>query len=232
MEKALQEYRMVRRGDRILIGISGGPDSLSLFHLLRERFQHQRDIYLLAAHIDLGFPQSGSPQSEILESHFRASGIDYRVIHTNISAKFLADDAKKNPCFICSLYRRRKIYELAHAESCNKIAYGHHKDDIVETLLINILFGRKIEAIRPVQEVFQGKMSIIRPLSYVEEELLKKYAVESGLPQLSRLCPYDGQTRRQKIKEMISDLQKSEAHANIRENIFKSLSHVSLDIGP
>jgi tRNA 2-thiocytidine biosynthesis protein TtcA len=126
------------------------------------------------------------------------------------------------------LNRRRKIYEIAHHEGCNKIAYGHHKDDIVETLLINILFGRKIEAMCPVQEVFKGRMHVIRPLMYVEEALLKKFASESGLPDLPRPCPVDGHTRRQKVKDLIAALQKEEKNANITGNIFKSLSHINL----
>ena len=230
MEKAIQEYRMIEDGDRVLIGVSGGPDSLSLLHLLKERQRYADEAHaLLAVHIDLGFKQAEPENWRTLQSHIQDLGVDYRIVHTDISRHALAPDAKKNPCFICSIHRRRKIYELAHREGCNKIAYGHHKDDIVETLLINILFGRKIEAMNPVQEVFKGRMHIIRPLAYVEEELLKKFAREQKLPGLPRLCPADGRTRRQKVKEIIADLQDSEKKANIRENIFKALAHVHVD---
>ncbi|HEX9934852.1 MAG TPA: ATP-binding protein, partial [bacterium] len=156
-------------------------------------------------------------------------GVPHCFVHTEIARSALDEQARKNPCFICSMYRRREIYRIAHAEKCNKIAYGHHQDDIVETLLINILYGRKIGAMNPVQEVFKGQMHIIRPFVYVEEELLKKYALEAGLPVLPRRCPVDGGTRRQKIKEMIRSLQKDEPHANIRKNIFKALQHVEMD---
>jgi tRNA 2-thiocytidine biosynthesis protein TtcA len=127
------------------------------------------------------------------------------------------------------MYRRKEIYKIAAGEKCNKIAYGHHQDDIIETLLINILYGRKIGAMNPVQDVFGGKMRIIRPFVYVEEAMLKKFASEAGLPVLPRLCPMDGNTRRQKVKELIRSLQKSEKYANIRKNIFKALQHVELD---
>ncbi len=103
---------------------------------------------------------------------------------------------------------------MAHEQRCNKIAYGHHKDDIVETLLINILYGRKIEAMNTVQEIFKGKMHIIRPLAYIEEDLLKEFAEESNLPVLSNPCPMDGHTRRQKIKELIVSPTSNEKRMN------------------
>lgn len=233
MEKAIQEYRMIEDGDRILIGVSGGPDSLSLLRLMLGRQKYGREkCDLIVGHIDLGFRQKKPTNRSRLESYFQSLDVDYRIVQTDISEHALAPDAKKNPCFICAIQRRRKTYELAHREHCNKIAYGHHKDDIVETLLINILFGRKIEAMNPVQEVFKGRMHIVRPLAYVEEELLKKFAKEQSFPKLPRLCPADGKTRRQKVKEIIATLQDTEKKANIRENIFKALSHVNIDFQP
>lgn len=233
MEKAILEYDMIQEGDRILVGVSGGPDSLSLLKLLHERQAYSEPrATVLACHVTMGFEESGRPFWKTLEDHFKDIGVDYRIVHTDISRQALAPDAKKNPCFICSMYRRKKVYEVAYEEGCKKIANGHHKDDIVETLLINILYGRKIEAMNPIQEVFHGQMHVIRPLAYVEEELLKKFAIESNLPETVRLCPMDGQTRRQRIKEMIADLQSQEKHANIRENIFKALRHVNIRFSP
>ena len=233
MEKAILDYAMIKSGDRILVGVSGGPDSLTLLKLLHDRFIYVKDDFsLFVLHIDLGF-QEAEPKSWFrLELYFQELGVDYRIVHTDISSRALDPRARKNPCFICSLNRRRAVYETAHEQGCNKIAYGHHKDDIVETLLINILYGRKIEAMCPVQEIFRGKMHIIRPLTYVEENLLKKFAQESNLPALPRLCPADGKTRRQRVKEIISSLQRSEKNANIRENIFKSLRHVKITSTP
>ncbi len=233
MEKAIREYRMIQKGDRILVGVSGGPDSLALLHLLHERHIFgEHDFSMVVIHVDLGFDGQGTSGWKKLEDHFRKLSVDHRIVHTQISKEALDPDARKNPCFICSHHRRRRMYEAAHREGCNKIAYGHHKDDIVETLLINILYGRKIEAMSPVQEVFRGKMHIIRPLAYIEEELLKKFALESGLPELPKLCPVDGQTRRQRVKEIIAGLQEEEKNANIRENIFRSLKHVNIAFLP
>ena len=226
MAKALLDYHMIEKGDRILIGVSGGADSLSLLKLLSDEFiQKINPFSLIAVHINLGFQENEPKQWNLLETYFQRLGMEYRIVHTEISNQAFAPDAKKNPCFICSLYRRKKIYEIAHTEQCNKIAYGHHRDDVVETLLINILYGRKIEAMNPVQEVFKGKIHIIRPLIYIEENMLKQFARESEFPVFTKLCPMDGSSRRQKVKEMINHLQAEKSHANIRQNIFRSLSH-------
>ena len=233
MEKAILTYRMIEEGDRVLVGVSGGADSLSLLKLLHERSDHGTDDYsLVAVHVDLGFRETEPRASEVLASYFQTLGVDYRIVHTDISRDALDPKARKNPCFICSLYRRKRIYETAEEEGCNKIAYGHHKDDIVETLLINILYGRKIETMSPVQTLFRGRMYVIRPLTYVKADRLKKYARESGLPVVPRLCPVDGKTRRQKINDMIDALQRGEENANIRENVFRSLVHVNMDFAP
>jgi tRNA 2-thiocytidine biosynthesis protein TtcA len=221
---------MFREGDRILMGVSGGPDSLALLSLLHEgSLGLPRPGALIALHVDLGFSQAPPQNREQLEQYFRSRSIEYRIVQTEISGKALDPNARKNPCFICSMYRRRVVYETAHREGCTKIAYGHHKDDLIETLLINILYGRKIEAMNPVQNVFRGKMHIIRPLVYIWEEELKQYALEQSFPVLPRLCPMDGKSRRHKIKKMIRTLQEGEKNANIRENIFKSLKHVNVD---
>src|SRR4030042_3572975 len=214
MDKAFIDFSMLAPDDRILVGVSGGADSLSLLRLLHDKFDTSRTSRLIAVHVDLGSepPETGAWKN--LETYFQSLDFPYRIIHTRISSITLAPDAKKNPCFICSHNRRRKIYEIAHAEGCKKIAYGHHKDDIIETLLINIIYGRRIEAMYPVQEVFKGKMAIIRPFTYVDETMLKRFAEEQGLPVLPRQCPVDRHSRRQIIKDLIQDLQTRQPHAN------------------
>ena len=231
VEKAIYDFNMIEAGDRILIGVSGGSDSLALLKMIHDGLPLvTKDFSYIVAHIDMGFDSPPPQLWKNLETHFQSIGVVYEIVHTNIAELALDPNAKKNPCFICSHNRRRKIYELAHKLGCNKIAYGHHKDDIIETLLINILYGRRIEAMSPIQEVFQGRMHIIRPFTYVEEELIKKFAVESKLPVAPKLCEMDGNTRRETVKQMIAQIQAKEKKQNIRENIFKSLRYVNMDI--
>jgi tRNA 2-thiocytidine biosynthesis protein TtcA len=222
---------MIRPGDRIAVCVSGGPDSLSLLNLFLDGFGYAtNDFTLLAVHVDMGFPQTDGPKNrQVLEAHFRDLRVDHRIDQTRIADEILSPEARKNPCFICSLQRRKRVYEIAHSEKCNVVAYGHHQDDIIETLLLNILYGRKIGTMYPVQTLFGDRMTLIRPFVYIEEARLKRFARESRLPQLPRLCPMDGNTRRQRVKEEIARLQKTERHADIRKNIFKSLYHLELE---
>lgn len=229
IEKAILDYRMIEKGDRILLGVSGGSDSLALLKFFSDGFIHvTSDFSFMVGVIDLGFNESNPEENKILESHFNRLNINYQIVKTQINQKAFDPNAKKNPCFICSMFRRRYLYELAHRQHCNKIAYGHHKDDIIETLLLNIIYGREINTMNPVQEIFQGSKTIIRPLTYVDESLIKKFARESKLPIVPKHCPMDGRSRRQKIKKFIANLQKDEKNANIRENIFKSINHVKI----
>ena len=222
---------MITHGDRVLVGVSGGADSLTLLSLMAERQRHVPPPFVLvAAHIDGGFPGSDPQNLVRLESHFQSLDVPYRIIKAPIAQKALDPQATKNPCFICAHERRRAIYHLAHELGCNKIAYAHHKDDIIETLLLNILYGRRVEAMHPVQEVFGGSMHIIRPLALTDEWQVKAYAREQALPTWPKVCPIDGNSRRQKIKELIRTLQAGEKNANIRENIFKAMHHVNLDM--
>ena len=227
-EKAIYDFGMINPGDRVLIGLSGGADSMALMQIFMGGFvQVTSDFEWVAVHVDTGMPVEQETRQD-WESFVESLGIDFRLIRTKIWDSAFAPDATKRPCFICSMYRRQRIYEAADNYHCNKIAYAHHKDDIVETLLLNILYGRKIEAMHPVQEVFRGTMHIIRPFCYIEEPLIKKLTGESGLPVLPKACPMDGQSHRQKVKDIIAILQTGEKNANIRENIFKSMSHIHL----
>ena len=231
MEKGIVDFRMIRPGDRIAVGVSGGPDSLSLLNLLLDGFGYAtNDFTLVAVHIDMGFAHPGGKRNrDLLEGHFRDLRVNYRIVQTAIAEEILPPKARKNPCFVCSLLRRKAVYEAADSEKCNKIAYGHHQDDIVETLLLNILYGRKIGTMYPVQPVFRNRFTLIRPFVYIEEAQLKRFAAQSRLPLTQRLCPMDGNTRRQRVKEMIALLQRTERFANIRKNIFKSLYHMELE---
>jgi len=232
MEKAILEYKMIEKGDRVLVGVSGGVDSLTLLRLLAERSSYiDPNFTITAVHIDLGFKKNKG-YWYTLEHFFKDTDVEYQIIPTQISKIAFACEATKNPCFICSHYRRKKIYKIAHQLGCNKIAYGHHKDDIIETLLMNILYSRKIESMSPVQEIFKGNIYIIRPLTYVYEHMIKKFSKENKFPVLKSGCPVDGYTRRDKVKAIIKELQKQEKKANIKENIFKSLRHVNISFEP
>ena len=225
MGKAIHRYGLIQDGDRILVGVSGGKDSLTLLHLLQERRKHVPiDYELIPAHIDLGFE---SEKAKILKDFFEAQGLSYHIEFTDIGRKANSPENRENPCFLCSWERRKRIFHLAHRLKCNKIALGHHKDDIIETLFLNIFYSGEISTMLPIQTLFNGKITLIRPLVLLEEKKIERFAIEMGLPFGSSGCPSSGKTKRKEVKELIEVLGKK--NRRVKGNIFRSLSNIKLD---
>ncbi len=223
--KAVHRYGLIQDGDRILVGVSGGKDSLSLLHLLKERLKRVPIHYeLFTAHIDLGFDTG---RAEILRDYFEKEGLTYHIEFTDIGKKANSPENRENPCFLCAWERRKKLFQLANRFKCNKVALGHHKDDIIETLLLNIFYSGEISTMLPLQALFKGKITIIRPLSLLEEKTIAKFARATHLPFGPSGCPSSGKTKRREVKEIIETL--SRKNHRVKGNIFRSLSNVKLD---
>ncbi len=229
IEKAIVDYQLIAQKDHVLVGVSGGADSLSLLDLLDSKMLFVPQFSFTPVYIDLGF----DPLYETyhtLENYFTKKGYPFVLEKTDIGPLSHSDYNRKNPCFLCSRLRRKRIFELAAALGCNKIALAHHQDDIIETLLINMFYAREISTMNPAQSIFQGKMTIIRPLSYLRESLVKRYARERRLPVTSTLCPTGETSRRAYIKKVLSELEKD--NRLIRSNIFKAMGRVKTDYLP
>jgi tRNA 2-thiocytidine biosynthesis protein TtcA len=225
MGKAIHRYGLIQEGDRILVGVSGGKDSLTLLTLLSERAKRVPIHYdLLAVHVDLGFESSGA---EMLKEFFEAKKIAYHIEPTRIAELANGPDNRENPCFLCSWERRKRVFSLAQRFGCNKVAFGHHKDDIIETLLLNIFYSAEISTMLPVQPLFHGKITLIRPLALLEERKIERFAKEMGLPYFPCECPASGRSKRKKVKEWIGALEKE--NRRIKGNIFRALSNIKLD---
>ena len=225
MGKAIHRYGLIQNGDRILVGVSGGKDSITLLHLLHERKKRVPTHYeLIPVHIDLGF---GSAQAEILKGYFEAHGLSYHIEFTDIGKRANGPENRENPCFLCSWERRKKLFHIAQRLKCNKIAFGHHRDDIIETLLLNIFYSAEISTMLPLQPLFKGKITLIRPLALVEERKIERFAREMGLPYSPSGCPVSGMTKRKEVKELIGTLEKK--NCRVKGNIFRSLSNIKLD---
>ena len=228
MEIAITDFDMIRSGDRVLLGLSGGIDSIVLLKMLSGRkIFIPKDFSIFAVHIDLGFTAPDYSHLEKMEMYLKENNHQYHIEKTEIGSYAHSIKNKKRPCFICSRWRRKRIIELADEHGCNKIAFGHHKDDVIETLLINMFYGREISAINPNQELFKGKFHIIRPFVYLWEDKIKLYAERNNLPYFKNPCPSDDNTRRAYIKKLLKQLQRDERL--IKENLFKSLRHVKHD---
>lgn len=229
LEKAVMDYDMIRKGDKVLVGVSGGIDSLALLDLLNTAMIYVPNFTIQAVNIDMGF----DPEFRAyrwLENYLQDHDYDYRMEKTDIGIVSHSDVNRKNPCFLCSRLRRRRMFEIAAETGCSKIAFAHHKDDIIETLLINMFYGREISTMMPNQSIFDGELQIIRPLSYIDESLVKKYGRERGFPALENMCPTSKSSRRMYIKNLLRQLEKD--NKDIRDNIYRAMGHVKLDYLP
>jgi len=226
MEIAARDYGMLSEGDSVLVGVSGGRDSMALLDLLNTPMVFLPSFSVMAVHIDPGFDESYKGYN-ILEKYLKDNAYNYVMDKTDIGPLAHSDYNRKNPCFLCSRLRRKRIFEIADEYGCNKIAFAHHKDDIIETLLINMFYAREISTMVPNQTIFKGKYHIIRPFAYIREGLIKKYAKERGFPVVKDGCPTAKVSRRRYIKKVLDELEKE--NKDIRENIFKSMRHIKTD---
>ncbi|MEN6489076.1 MAG: ATP-binding protein [Smithella sp.] len=226
LEKAVLDFKMIEEGDRLLIGVSGGADSFALLDLLDSPMIFVPGFYFIAVNIDIGFDPDYIAYNQ-LEKYLQENNYPYVLEKTDIGLLAHSEYNKKNPCFLCSRLRRKRIFEIAEEKGCNKIAFAHHQDDIIETLLLNMFYGREISTMMPNQTIFGGKLHIIRPLAYLTEELVKKYSREQQFPTVKNECPSSENSRRIYIKKLLNELERE--NKDIRHNIFQAMSHVKPD---
>lgn len=229
LEKAVMDYGMIAAGDRVLVGVSGGMDSMALLDLLNTPMVHVPPFSLVAVHIDHGFDPDGAGCG-IIARYLNAGGYDAVLERSDIGPLSHSEYNRKNPCFLCSRLRRKRIFEIAAERGCNKIAFAHHRDDIIETLLINLFYEREISTMVPDQSIFGGKLHIIRPLAYIREGLVKKYAKERGFPVIENGCPTSRTSKRRRVKDLLNELEKE--NPRVRDNIWKAMGHVKTEYLP
>mgnify|MGYP001332661477 CR=1 FL=1 len=217
--KAIMDYKMLSNGDRVAVAVSGGKDSLALLNILSARRRFVPIEYgITAVHIDTGYPRSYSAK---LARYFKGIGINYHIEKLDTLKK---TDRKKINCFWCSWNRRKALFETANRLKCTKVAFGHHKDDIVETILLNLFFQGEISAMSPKQQLFSGKITIIRPFAYVEKKLIDRFAAEKKIPYDTCVCPNSTTGSRRRMAKIISGLEKG--CPEVKTNIFRSVSRI------
>eukprot|EP00767_Chilomastix_cuspidata_P007673 gnl/Chilomastix_cuspidata/8433.p1 GENE.gnl/Chilomastix_cuspidata/8433~~gnl/Chilomastix_cuspidata/8433.p1 ORF type:complete len:252 (+),score=2.14 gnl/Chilomastix_cuspidata/8433:365-1120(+) len=221
--KAIVQYSLIEDGDKILVGVSGGKDSMTLLTSLNDRIEWAPVKFeFVPVYIDPGF--DGGFASD-LGSFCKANGIDLHIEYTDFGVYAHGpENKKKSPCFLCSWNRRKRLFELAEKFNCNKIALGHTKDDLIATLFINMCYRGHMSTMVPNQEFFKGKFRIIRPLCLADEKDIKSFMNSSGLPVFENICPSAGNSKRDEMKIFLKTLYNN--NKRVKENIFRSMSNI------
>ena len=219
--KAMHKFNMIEEGDKIAVGISGGKDSLvTLNAFVRVKKITQINFEIIPIHIH---PKQDLADCSEIEEYCKKLGLQLKIIETNLDNMLFGKEKEKNPCFLCGRIRRGILYRVMKEEGINKLALGHHKDDIIETFLMNILYQGNRNIMRPAYISEEYGVKIIRPLAFVEEKNIISYAKKISLPIMKSKCPYETSenSKRLRVKNMIKELSKE--NEDIRSVILNSI---------
>ncbi|MDD2559840.1 MAG: ATP-binding protein [Bacteroidales bacterium] len=227
LKQAIDKYSLIQDDDQVLIGLSGGKDSLALVELLGRRMKIFRPRFrAIAVHVVMkNIPYQGDIR--LLEQHCREFGLPFLLRETQFDA---SSDKRKSPCFLCSWHRRKLLFETAKSEACNKIALGHHRDDILESLLMNMFFQGSIQSMPPLLRMDKFEQTLIRPLCLISEQELEQWAELRQYPSLLKQCPYEKSSYRPEIRKLIQSMEKLNPQA--RNSLWASMQHIYPDYLP
>lgn len=217
MRSAIQKYDMIESGDKIAVGVSGGKDSLALLAAMaRLRDFYPKKFEIIAITVDMRFDGKDGDFSEIQSLCDRLK-VEYIIKPTNLASLIFDVRQEKNPCSLCSKMRRGILDNTALEAGCNKLALGHHLDDVAETFAINLLNGGSLDCFMPVTYLSRKGITVIRPMIFARESDCARAARRENLPVKKSLCPADGNTEREDVKLLLASLEKK--YGNVREKI-------------
>ena len=223
--QAIEQYGMIREGDHIAVGISGGKDSLTLLYALAglRRF-YPEHFTMTAITVDLGLPDMDFSPIRVLCEQL---DVPYLIEKTHIGEIVFDVRKEKHPCALCAKLRKGALNEKALALGCNKIAYAHHRDDFVDTLFLSLLQEGRIASLSPHYVLERTGLTLIRPLMFVPEAQIKGFCRKYQLPVVTNKCPADGNTAREKVRQTIRQMQKE--YPNLRERAFTAICKAQFD---
>ena len=222
--KAVDDYQMIADGDKIAVGISGGKDSLTMLYALHGLMRfYPRSFSLHAITVDLGYDTFDTSEIENLCEDLQ---IPYTVVHSQIAQIVFDQRKESNPCSLCAKMRKGALNQEAKRLGCNKVAYAHHKDDLVETMLLSLLYEGRFHTFSPVTYLDRMELTLIRPLLYVPEADVIGFKNKMNLPVQKSPCPVDGSTKRQTVKELVKQLNKQFPDAE--QKMFTAILHGNL----
>ena len=217
--RAIDDYEMISEGDHIAVGISGGKDSLTLLYALHglQRF-YPKHFELEAITVDLGHKGFDvTPVQHLCEE----MDIPYTVVKTEIAQIIFEERKESNPCSLCAKMRKGALNEAIKKIGCNKVAYAHHKDDIVETMLLSLIYEGRFHSFSPKTYLDRMDLTVIRPLMYVKEADIKGFKNKYDLPVIKSPCPADGYTKREYAKNLLQQL--NQENPGVKERMFSAI---------
>ena len=225
VRRALDDYLMIEDGDKIAVGVSAGKDSLTLLCAMAEiRRFYPKKFDLLAITVDMGFEgMDFSPVKNFCEE----LGVEYEIVPTQISKIIFDVRKEKNPCSLCAKMRRGALYNYAKERGCNKVALGHHFDDVVETFMLNLFFEGRLGCFQPVTYLSNTDITLIRPMIYMPEKDVRYFASKTELPIQKSPCPADGNTEREEMKKLLTSLERE--NKGLRYRIFGAIQRGGID---
>uniref|UniRef100_A0A7C4CCK5 tRNA 2-thiocytidine biosynthesis protein TtcA n=1 Tax=candidate division WOR-3 bacterium TaxID=2052148 RepID=A0A7C4CCK5_UNCW3 len=226
LHSAIEKHRLIEDGETVIVGFSGGADSLCLLHLLAHYSSHNRkNWHIVAVHVDPGFPEWNSTRIERL---CRSLELSCTVIKLDIPGR--TKTSTLNPCHVCSRERRKALFETAARLGARRIALAHHMEDVNETLLMNLLYTASLAAILPCQSLFKGRLDIIRPLYYFDKPLIRACLRQQRLRPVRLRCPHERTSARVRLRRFLERLYRQ--NRRIRTNLFWGLHNPKPDYLP
>ena len=217
--KAIDDFQMIKEKDSIAVGISGGKDSLTLLYALAGLRKFYPIHYsLTAVTVDLGYPDF---DLTAIKELCRELDVPYHIIPTEIGAIIKEQNIKNSPCSLCAKLRKGALNQAVVELGCNKVAYAHHKDDIIEKMLLSLIFEGRFYAFPPVTHLDRSNLDVIRPLMYVPEVDIIGFKNHYNLPIVKNPCTFDGKTKRQYAKDLLQQLNKD--HPGVKNRLFTAI---------
>lgn len=217
--KAIEDYHMIEAGDKIAVGISGGKDSLTLLYALHglKRF-YPIPFELSAVTVDLGF---GNLDLGRVEELCRTLDVEYHIVKTDIGKIVFEDRREDNPCSLCAKMRKGALNDAMKRTGCNKVAYAHHKDDVVETMMMSLIYEGRFHTFRPVTYLDRTQITVIRPMIYMREADVIGFVNRYEVPVVKSPCPADGHTKREYVKELARQINREAP--GVKERMFTAI---------
>lgn len=219
VRRAIDDYHMIEEGDKIAIGVSGGKDSLALLHAMHglQRF-YPKHFTIYAVTVDLGFHNLNLDGIVKLCEDL---GVPYHIVKTDIGKIIFEDRKESNPCSLCAKMRKGALNDAMKQLGCNKIAYAHHKDDVVTTMLMSLIYEGRFHTFSPVTYLDRMDMTVIRPMMYVHEADVKGFINKYDIPVVKSPCPADKNTKREYINQLLAQLNKE--NPGVKDRMFTAI---------